>query len=187
MSNKNQKLVTRDRKVAFLGCVSDGTTVYHRMRHFTSMSKSSNPNEYSRKYIDESGEETDITGYSPSYDYAFDLYTNDPVQEELVKIADGELVGTDAVRTIIVVDFTKPNEDNNGYSAIKRDYAVVPDSDGDDENTYTYSGTFRSKSGKEEIVVISDDPQWQTCTIKPSASEPAVASAKAASKTSPDK
>lgn len=164
--NQSQKLVTRDKKVAFLECLSDGGSVYHRMCHFTSMSKSSNPNEYSRKYIDESGETTDITGYSPSYDYAFDLYTNDPVQEELVKIADGELVGTDAVRNIIVVDFTKPTEDNKGYHAIKRSYAVVPDSDGDDENTYTYSGAFRSKSEKEDIEVVSDDPQWKTCTIK---------------------
>ena len=163
---QNQKLVTRDKKVAFLECLSGDEKVYHRMCHFTSMSKSSNPNEYSRKYIDESGEVTDITGYSPYYDYAFDLYTNDPVQEELVKIADGELVGTDAVRNIIVVDFTKPTEDKTGYHAVKRSYAVIPDSDGDDENTYTYSGAFRSKSEKEEVVVISDDGHWKTCKIK---------------------
>ena len=42
------KLVTREKKVAFMGCTKELTTTFHRMKHFTSMSRSSNPNEYSR-------------------------------------------------------------------------------------------------------------------------------------------
>ena len=149
LTNKT-KLVTRDKKVAYFGCVNGENTIYNRMRHFTSMSKSSNPNEYSRKYVDEAGENTDVTGYSPSISYGFDLYTNDAVHEEIIAITDGELVGDDAVRTILLVDFTKQGTSENSFKAIKRDYAVVPDSDGDDENTYTYSGNFKSKSDKTE-------------------------------------
>ena len=163
LTNKT-KLVTRDKKVAYFGCVNGENTIYNRMRHFTSMSKSSNPNEYSRKYVDEAGENTDVTGYSPSISYGFDLYTNDAVHEEIIAITDGELVGDDAVRTILLVDFTKQGTSENSFKAIKRDYAVVPDSDGDDENTYTYSGSFKSKSDKEEVEVTSAD-DWATCTI----------------------
>lgn len=161
---KKSKLVTREKKVAFLGCENGENVVYNRMRHFTSMSKASNPNEYSRKYVDEAGENTDVTGYSPSISYGFDLYTNDPVHEEIVAITDGELVGDDAVREILLVDFTQQGEGTEVYKAIKRKYAVVPDSDGDDENTYTYSGSFKSKSDKEEVEVTSAD-NWATCTI----------------------
>lgn len=163
LTNKT-KLVTRDKKVAYFGCVNGENTIYNRMRHFTSMSKSSNPNEYSRKYVDEAGENTDVTGYSPSISYGFDLYTNDAVHEEIIAITDGELVGDDAVRTILLVDFTKQGTAENSFKAIKRDYAVVPDSDGDDENTYTYSGNFKSKSDKTEVEVTSAD-NWATCTI----------------------
>ena len=68
------KLVTREKKVAFMGCVAESKITYNRMRHFTSLSRSSNPNEYSRKYVDEAGENTDVTGYAPSIAYAFDQY-----------------------------------------------------------------------------------------------------------------
>lgn len=159
-----EKLVKRNRKVAFLGVVSDQTTTYHRMKHFTEMSKSSNPNEYGRKYVDEDGEVTDITGYSPSISYAFDQYEGNAVHQELITITDGEIIGTDAVRTILLVDFTRKGTIEGNYVAIKRDYAVIPDSDGNDENTYTYSGNFKSQGSKEEVEVTSDD--WEkTCSI----------------------
>ena len=160
-----ERLVKRNRKVAFLGCVNGETVEYIRMKHFTDMSKSSNPSEYSRKYVDEDGEVTDITGYSPSISYAFDQYEENKVHNELITITDGEIVGTDAVRTILIVDFTKKGEKDNVYHAIKRDYAVIPDSDGDDENTYTYSGNFKSQGSKEDVLVTSDDPEWNACTI----------------------
>lgn len=158
------KLVTRDRKVAFLGCISESTTTYNRMRHFTSMSRSSNPNEYSRKYIDESGENTDVTGYAPSIAYAFDQYTDDPVHDEIIMITDGEKVGDDAIRTVINVDFTRTGTTAGNFIAVKREYAIIPDSDGDDENTYTYSGNFKSKSDMEEVEVTTKD-SWKTCEI----------------------
>ncbi|EDP11298.1 hypothetical protein [Amedibacillus dolichus] len=165
------KLVTREKKVAFMGCTKELTTTFHRMKHFTSMSRSSNPNEYSRKYVDEKGENTDVTGYSPSIAYGFDQYTEDPVHEEIIGITDGEKVGDDAIRTIINVDFTRKGKKDGNFVGIKREYAIIPDSDGDDENTYTYSGNFKSKSDMEEVEVSSKD-EWQTCEIVTSVEEP---------------
>ena len=62
-----QTLVTRNKKVAFYK-VGDK---FLRMTGFTSMAKSANPKEYSRQYVDETGEITDVTGYSPSIEYTF--------------------------------------------------------------------------------------------------------------------
>lgn len=46
----------------------DGKT-YTRMTGFTSMSESKNSTEYSRQYVDEASERSDVVGYSPSNDY----------------------------------------------------------------------------------------------------------------------
>lgn len=139
----DRKLVKRSDKVSFLGCVSDGLETFNRMRGFTTLSKSKNPMEYSRQYVDEEFETTDVTGFSPAIDFGFDQYQNDEVHNEMVDILDNEKTGSEARRNIVTVDFSKPVEDG-GYEATKREYAVVGDSEGDSMDAYTYSGTFRS-------------------------------------------
>lgn len=135
-------LIKRSDKVSFLGCTSGGGEVFNRMRGFTTMSGSKNSMEYSRQYVDEEFETTDVVGFSPSIDFGFDQYKNDAVHEEMVEILDGEYTGTNARRNIVVVDFSQP--DNGGYKATKREYAIIGDSEGDSMDAYTYSGTFRA-------------------------------------------
>ena len=94
MAENTAALVGRHKKVAFLGIVETSTEKFHRMRKFTAFSKSSNPKEYSRQYVDEAFEQTDVVGFSPSISYTFDLYTNTPVHKEIVSITDGELPGS---------------------------------------------------------------------------------------------
>lgn len=144
------KMVQRAEKLAFFGVkgASDAIT-YHKMKGFTEMSQSKNPKEYSRQYIDELFEQTDITGYSPSISYAFDQYVGDPVHNEIVAITDGEFVGNDAVRPIVIVDMTQPATEGK-YPAVKRDFAVIPDSEGDSMDAYTYSGNLKVKG--ERVV-----------------------------------
>lgn len=138
-----RRLVKRSDKVAFLGCVATGSEVFNRMRGFSSLSGSKNPMEYSRQYVDEEFETTDVVGFSPSFDFGFDQYTEDEVHEEMVEILDGEYTGTEARRNIVTVDFSQPVE-GGGYKATKREYAIIGDSEGDSMDAYTYSGTFRS-------------------------------------------
>lgn len=140
-------LVKRSDKVSFLGCIKDGQETFNRMRGFTSLSGSKNAIEYSRHYVDEEFETTDVTGYSPVIDFGFDEYNDDKVHEELVSILDGEKTGTEARRNIITVDFSKANEDGS-YAATKREYAVIGDSEGDSTDAYTYSGTFNSTGSR---------------------------------------
>ena len=139
-----EKLVKRSGKVAFMDVSTTSIPNFLRMRKFTEISKSKNPTEYSRTYIDEDGEVTDVTGYSEEISYAFDLYSGNLVHEKIVKITDDELTGDEALVKILIVDFSKPVED--GYEARLRTYTTVPDTEGDSTDAYTYSGAFRKNS-----------------------------------------
>lgn len=137
-----RELVKRSDKVSFLGCLDGETETFNRMRGFTTLSGSKNSKEYSRQYVDEEFETTDVTGFSPAIDFGFDQYKNDLVHDEMVEILDNEYTGTKARRNIVTVDFSKPVDD--GYEAVKREYAIIGDSEGDSMDAYTYSGTFRT-------------------------------------------
>ena len=151
--------VARCEKVAFYGVPGASSEMtYKRMKNFSSLSMSKNPSEYSRKYVDEAFEQTDVTGYSPSISYTFDLDSENDVHKDIVSITDGEKIGSDAIRTIIVVDMTSTGASDGKKIAYKRDFAVIPDSEGDGTDAYTYSGTFKTKgvSTKIEVTVAED-------------------------------
>lgn len=159
-------LKKRSDKVAFFG-VSDssgGTVTYHRMQGFTELSTSKNSTEYARQYVDRDMEETDVVGYSPSMGYNFDAYVGNAVHTDIAKITDEEMTGLDAVRPIIVVDMTEDGTEEGSKAAIKRDYAVIPDAEGDGTDAYTYSGTLKVKGEKEKVEVTSAD-DWMTVTL----------------------
>ncbi len=159
-------LVQRADKVAFFGVVGEtGEVTYHRMQGFTDMSKSQNPKEYSRQYVDEEFEQADVVGYSPSIAYSFDQYVGDPVHDEIVKLSDNEAVGSNAVRTIVIVDMTKAGTKAGTFVAAKRDFSVIADSEGNSFDAYTYSGNFKVKGSKIEGVASTTD-EWQTLTFE---------------------
>jgi len=153
----NPTIVQRHKIVAFYGVTSNNTVTYYRMKKFTQLAKSQNPIEYGRQYVDEPFAVTDVVGYNPSIAYAFDKHRNLPIQQDIVDITNGELLGDDAVRPIIIVD-TETNE------AYKRDFAVIPNNEGDNVNVYTYSGTFKCKG---ELVkgTASTSDDYQTITF----------------------
>lgn len=158
-----EKLVRRRDKIPFMDVSTTSVELFKRMRRFTEFSTNKNAQEYSRTYIDEDGETTDVTGYSEEKSYGFDQYTDNPVHEKIVDITENEKTGNDALVKILVVDKTKPID--NGYKARLRTYAVIPDTDGDDTNAYTYSGTLRKNTaftvGK---AVLSENEQTATFT-----------------------
>lgn len=159
------KLVNRHEKVAYYGVVdSDGNVIYHRMCGFTKMDTSKNPVEYSRRYIDESFEQTDVVAFSPSISFAFDRYSGNPVHEDIVKLSDNEILGTDAVRSIIIADISTKNE-NCECSAVMRDFSVMVENEGNSTDAYTLSGTMSTKGEKVfGKAVLSDDAQTLTFT-----------------------
>lgn len=158
-----EKLVKRSGKVAFMDISTTQIPNFLRMRKFTEISKSKNPTEYSRTYVDEDGEVTDVTGYSEEISYAFDLYSGNLVHEKIVKITDDELTGDEALVNILIVDFSKPSGDE--YEARLRTYTTVPDTEGDATEAYTYSGTFRKNSKMSKgIATLNADKTVATFT-----------------------
>lgn len=163
MPGTEKKLVQRAQRLAFLDTGSSGSPTYSRMTGFTTLTTAKNPKEYTRQYVDENTERTDVVGYSPSIEYQFDKHTNTPVQDKLSQIHDGELVGSDTHVSIIVVDLFEEPE-SNAYPAIQRTYAVIPDSDGDGTDALIYSGTFNAVGEIVKGTATSADG-WQTATF----------------------
>lgn len=159
-----EKLVKRSQKVAFYGVPGGSETTYHRMTGFTEFSKTSNPKEYNRQYVDEDFERNDITGYNPEFSYAFDLFENNAVHADIAEISNEEKTGANAIREIIIVDLTKAGTPEGSYAAVKREFSVVPDSEGDTTDAYTYSGTFKSAGERVSGTATSSDG-WKTITF----------------------
>ncbi len=160
------KIVERHKILAFYGVPGTNDAVtYHRMKKFTQFSHSKNPIEYSRQYVDEPFQQTDVVGFAPSYSYAFDKHTDLPVQTDMVNITNEEKLGDDAVRTIILVDTTTATGTTSvTATAYKRDYSVIPGTEGDNINIYTYSGDLKAR-GEQSQVTVSTSDDWQTITI----------------------
>lgn len=145
-------IVKRAQKVSFVETVPAGTLA--RMKGFTALSISKNPKEYTRQYVDEEGEDTDVVGYSPSMEFALDQRLADASQKPFIDIIDGELVGDAAKLNIVTVDMSTVAP----FKAIKRQYVVVAGSEGDSMDAYTYAGTLKAVAGtKEEGTATSTD------------------------------
>ncbi len=159
-----KSLFKRCDKLAFYGVPqSDGTIIFKRMTGFTEISTSKNPKEYKRQYVDEEFEKSDVVGYSPQIAYSFDRFEGSDVHDDIVKITDNELLGTEAVRTIVIVDMKSENDGK--YKAISRNFSVIPDSEGGSMDAYTYSGSFKANSVKTSGLAMSSD-EWETITFE---------------------
>ncbi len=147
----------RSEKVAFFGVTENDKTVYRRMTGFTKLSVSKNPKSYTRQYIDEDFEHSDIVGYQTNINYQFDRFDGNAVHDELVKITDDEITGSGSLREIIIVD----TSDN---TAKKRSFSVVPDTEGDSFDAYTYSGSFKA-TGEIVSGTVSTTDSFKTVTF----------------------
>ena len=140
-------LVSRSQFLAFMKV--GATPAYELIGEgFTSFSESKNPKEYTRQYVHETGERTDVIGYSPSIAYAVDVYSNDPVISEIVDITDNEYLGALTHRKICSVNLWRPGTTSGTYEAYERTYAVIPDSKGDGAEALNYSGTLKCVGDK---------------------------------------
>lgn len=156
-------MITRNKKVMFLE-TDEGT--FARMQGFTSMTTNKNPKEYTRQYVDEEYEVTDIIGISTSVDYTFDQLKGNEVHDKLVEIIDNELIGEEAVVKLLKVDFTKEATPGTSYDATMREFAVIPETEGDSLEAYTYGGTFRVKGAKIDGTATTEDG-WKTAKFTP--------------------
>jgi hypothetical protein len=153
-------ILKRSDKLAFYGVPGEGGEyTYHRMKGFSTLSTAKNPKEYSRQYVDEESERTDVVGYSPSMSFTLDRAKDNAVHDDIISIYDNEKVGADAVRPIIIVDMTA-----DAVNAISRNFAVIPDAEGDGTDAYVYSGTFKA-TGEKIVGTATSSDEWQTITF----------------------
>lgn len=82
---------------------------------------------------------------------------------------DLEQVGV--VVPIVAVNFNEKGTATNSFKARKRNYAILPDSDGDGTDAYQYSGAFGANGDLIEGTATSDDG-WKTCTFTPNTLTP---------------
>ena len=156
-------IVKRSEKIPFYGVVTDGNTVYTRMTGFTEMSVNKNPIEHKRQYVDEDFERNDVVGYTTSLTFSFDLFKGNEVHSDIADIFDTEQVGDGALRSIVIVDLS--SGDGSEYNAVKRDFTLIPDKEGDSAYAYTYSGTLNAAGEKISGKATTADG-WQTCTFE---------------------
>jgi hypothetical protein len=111
---------------------------------FTDFTESKNAQEYTRQYINEQTETTDVTGYSPSIAYSADVYDDDPVCQKVVEISDDELVGDAAQVEIVTANEYEISGSETTCTAYKRTYSVIPDQKGSGVQQLVYTGTLRA-------------------------------------------
>ena len=103
-----------------------------------------------------------MTGYAVSMSYKFDYDPANEVHKALCNIIDKELTGEAAVVSIVQVDLSSPASDGGSdFNAVMRKFTVVPSSEGDDANTYTYGGTFKV-DGETVFGTASTADEWKT-------------------------
>ena len=149
-------LIKRCEKVPYMG-VPDGNGgyVFYRMKGFTAAAVNRNPIEYSRQYIDEDFERCDIIGYKTALEYEFDMFKGNPVHDDIAAISEGEFVGSDAVRPVVMVDFS--SEKGGVCTALKRDFSIIPSRDGEGFGAYIYSGQMKANGKKQTGTAVSSD------------------------------
>lgn len=167
-----QKFVGRHKRLSFMK-VAEGK--YARMTKFTSLGESKDANEYSRHYVDEEFETSDVVGYASGVGYEFDRYTNNEVHNKIAEITDNELTGTEARVEIVTVDTFEPDNasDPKTCKARLRTYSIIPDSSGDGTDSLAYSGTFKAAGVIIEGTATATE-DWKTAqniTFVPKTSE----------------
>ena len=86
-------------------------------------------------------------------------HSEDNVHKDIMDITNRELIGDDAVRSVVVVD-------TETSKAIQRDYSVIPSTEGDNVNIYTYSGSMKC-CGEKVLGTATSSDGWQTITFTP--------------------
>ena len=90
---------------------------------------------------------------------------DNPVQEKIAKVTDDELLGSDAQVTVVMVDlFETKADDANTCTARKRDWSVIPDTEGDGTDALIYKGSLKAAGEIIKGTATTTDG-WRTCTF----------------------
>lgn len=148
MSTPNE-LVLRCQFESYMKCGTGNAESYHLIGEgFTAFPEAKNPVEYTRKYVNDKTERTDVISYAPSISYSCDAISADPCVQKIMNITDNELLGIETYVEIINVNCWENvgSPEQSICKASKRTYAVIPDTKGDGTEALIYSGTLKAVS-----------------------------------------
>lgn len=158
-------LITRDQWRAFMNTgTSEAPTFKLIGEGFTSFSESKNPKEYSRQYVHEKSERSDVVGFAPSIAYSADMHSGDPCVERVAKAHDEEQIGNDAHVDIVAVNMWEKGSTDSTYVAYKRTYSIIPDTKGDGTEALIYSGNLKAV-GEATKGTCTIDAEGTTATF----------------------
>lgn len=139
------RLIMRPEFQAYMNTSDTSTASYELIGEgFTSLTEAKNAKEYSRQYIHEYTERTDVVGYAPTLSYSVDAHTENNVIAKIIAVTDHELTGADAQVDIVCVNLFEATETTNVYSAYQRKWAIIPDGKGDGTDALIYTGSLRA-------------------------------------------
>jgi len=140
-------VIRRAERVAYVAvpATGGGDPVIMRAKGFTNWTTNRSAQEYTRQYIDESFETTDVVGITTSISINLDAIKDNDLHEYIENIFDNELLGDDAVIETYIVDYTQPGPGTNQYMCRKRLFSVLPSSEGGGTEAYTYQAELRAK------------------------------------------
>ena len=142
---EDNKLVGRSQRRLYLNTGTPEQPVWSLIGEgFTEFTQSLRPICYHRRYIHEGVKRTDVTGYAPVVQYAFEVYTHCAASAPLRRIADRELTGSDAWVEICTVDLFDETEVSGVCHASVRTYSVIPAACGEGTDTLVYTGTLHA-------------------------------------------
>ena len=129
---------------------------FEKLEGFSELGFESGAQSYVRKYFSAREKAVDIAESLPVIKYKFDRLKNNAVHQEIVKITDDRLVGEDAVKCFVFVDFS--DESEGMYSATKQCFAVKGIKRDSGQGYFEYSGNLIAKKDVEKgCFVLNKD------------------------------
>ncbi len=159
---RDKRLVCREERQHYLNVGTTAEPVWALLGEgFTEFTEALHPVCCQRRYIHEPVKRTDVTGYAPVVDYAFEVYTDSPAIEKLRQIADRELTGCDAWVELCTVDLFDETAVSGVCRATVRTYSVIPDTCGEGTDALTYTGTLRAVSAPVQGTFVVSAGKFQ--------------------------
>lgn len=138
-----------------LGAYMSVNNEFIKMKGFSTLDISGGTQAYVRKYFWRDEKNTDITGAQTKISYTFDRIKNNLVHDLLANLSDCSLTGEDALFDIVLVDFSKRQDE--GFKAILQRFAAVCSDLRPEDGFLDYTGKLISTGEKIVGTVVSED------------------------------
>lgn len=147
-----------------LGAYMSVNDEFVKMKGFSKLNILGGGEAYIRKYFGCDEKSTDVTGAHTKILYTFDRMKNNSVHDFLAELSDCSLTGDDALFDVILVDFSKQQDD--GFKAVLQKFAAVCLDKRPEDGFLDYNGQLVSTGPKTIGIAFSED-EFKTIRFVP--------------------